>query len=72
MAKSPFDLHMHEDMSINRAGETCLRVPGGWIYTIAVHEVRDSDPLYQAVHVPWSERVETECVHREAMLSAGK
>ena len=85
MAKSPFDLHMHEEMELitrlsdpdndsHVTGERCVRVPGGWIYTLAISDGSGTNMPdgYQCVFVSWSERVETECVSREQMLSVDK
>jgi len=71
MAKSPFDLHMHEGMTIGDVSESCYRVPGGWIYTLMIRETEHGGPLYQAIFVPWSESVEVEFTHRKQLIARG-
>lgn len=73
MAKGPFDLHMHESMDFDNGVERhCLRVPGGWIYTLTADEPGDGGVSYHHIFVPWSERAETECVRRDKMLEADR
>jgi len=51
--KSIYDLALHEAIAIQEAGDSilmCMRVPGGWLYDMAVRNIRT-----QIIFVPYND-----------------
>ena len=59
MNKTIYDLQLHESMEVARTENSvtsCMRVPGGWIYTEDIlFNIEDKfNPIFKQVYVPYS------------------